>query len=332
MKRERWKRWYVFAVVLAAGAAAPAALGLAPGTPAAASAAASSIVRPGFYDGHAGTHWYAEVVVASSGTRFRAFSFDYTHGSCSDGRRFSSGESGLVRSGPISATGRISYSRRYRRAFEFDRRGRRINGTERLTFAARFSGTHLTGVLHDTFRGRGLRCASGPLAFSADLDGTGNAPLQTAYATTGSYSGIDPLGKPVVLRTFLPWGLITRFTIISHLGDCTGGLSVHGNDHWTLYFIPLRGHSFRFSGQNTTRAGGFVARHHLALAGAMDVISGDPTTYGAHGVWSDTARIYRGGRRVATCTTGRYPFDLQGPSHPAAASLERHASAMNARR
>jgi hypothetical protein len=49
----------------------------------------------------------------------------------------------------------------------------------------RFLTTKVTGEFSDRFSSRSLRCATGVTRFTAYLDGTSRAPIQSQYVTSG---------------------------------------------------------------------------------------------------------------------------------------------------
>lgn len=267
------------------------------------------------YDGHDGTLTYAELDVASTGTRLARFSFGFRRGRCSDGGRYDNGGgAGEIASGAtIDASGHASYSRLFRRAFSFTRTGRRVTGRETISFVVTFAGDRATGTLHDAFSARRLKCSSGPVGFVVYRDGTAGAPLRTPAIDTGSYRGAARGGStPFSALVFLPWQVVSTFKL-SWRGSCRTGAAVRGTP--TFSMLPLRGERFGSSGSATQRfAHGLYGRSHYRLSGSFYHLAGD-SFYRVRASWRYSVRIYRAGSLVDTCSSSPPALAGVGPAY-----------------
>jgi hypothetical protein len=154
------------------------------------------VVYPGAdYVGRSGSFRYVvSIVVSKNGHQVRGLFDEFRHGRCTDTGRYA-GEANIGGHWRIGRNGAAVVASRPGRAYTFDKRGHRVNGTESQAARFRFSGNRLDGTLVDRFSGHGLRCSSGTIRFRASRVGTSGAPLTDGGAISGKYTGNSPDGR-----------------------------------------------------------------------------------------------------------------------------------------
>gem|GEM_PF-6292413 len=251
------------------------------------------------YDGHQGTT-YSDLVVSRDGSRLRGFEFQFKSGSCSDGGKYGSDIAEQISSGAhIDAKGRATYDHRYGNAYWYTRHGKRVTGSERVSFSVRFAGDKVAGTLRDQFDSSHLHCSSKSMEFVAYRDGTPQAPVRTDQVETGKYHGAARNGgTPFSSDVYVPWSLVNQFNV-SWKARCRNRGSLGGG--FVFGSLPITHNDFQRSGSDKfTLKGGYRGRERYRLSGHFFRRQGDPT-YRVSGSWDYTAWIYKGSRQVTTC-------------------------------
>jgi hypothetical protein len=276
------------------------------------------------YDGHDGTRTYSEIVVAKNGGRLSGFDFLFRRGRCSDGSAYGSAFGrGIPRGGTIGPGELASFSSSDRRAWTFNKAGRRVNGDERVHFSARFSGDRVSGTLTDMFSSRRLRCSSGAVPYVAYRDGSANAPMHDQTVGTGAYTGSVteqyPAGPGASPRhaftssVFLPWRVLTLVQFDWDL-FCGGGRMFKQSSVFT--FLPIRyrqgvSPSFGTSGHGVTRfPSGVRGYWRYTVDGSLIATA---TNYAMQGQLQYDISFFRGRALLNDCFQDAY-FTGRGPS------------------
>lgn len=296
----------VLMVVVAAG------LGAAGGAAARSNAAVARSQAAGpariRYDGRDGSVSYlASVFIARRAGVKSTFVIAFEQGRCSDGGVYGGTDGPYSRQGvKVTPSGVAAFRGYYRTAYWFTRTGRRVWGSERFDVLMHVTSTLVSGVLTDRFTSRRLRCSSGPVTFTAWRDGTPEAPFDTAYATTGRYSGKSDYGDSMSMNVFLPLGVATRIRVVLRTGQfCSGQIHATGPAVFIFTDVPIGASGFSVRGHRFWTRGGVHYRQRWSLVGnpvrapRFDlVVSG-----------------WVGARRIGTCRTasGGDQFTLTPP-------------------
>ena len=176
-----------------------------------------------------------------------------------------------------------------------------MRGRLRLRFSGTFNavGDTVTGEIRTWFRSPRLRCSSGPVAYTAYLDGSPGAPWRDAELATGLYTA-SARGVRVRLRTHAPARELLRATV-SWRTRCRRGGRLDGTNSYFRFFIPRA--SLTEPGRGTRRVGtGVTARERWRLELRFYVSGG---VYRVDGSWTIRSIVRRGGTRLDTCRLNR---------------------------
>ena len=280
------------------------------------------------YDGHDGTRVYSELGVAPSGGGLAGFEFVFHRGRCSDGETDNDGIGmALTGQAQLDGQGRVSYSHLFRRAYTFDRAGRRVNGHEFVQFNATFQGQQANGVFSDRFTSRRMSCHSGQVSFVVYRDGTPQAPLQNDSVATGTYRGPEqqeyapgahPPPRRFKLVVFLPWDLaklVLPWDLI-----CGNRLF---EQRYVFASLPIvrqgaLGPGFALQRHGTVRLKhGVIGRWSSSLRTLFQAAQSgfNRRTYSVWGHFSFVVRYFQGRAQVGGCDQS-LGFSGNGPSGP----------------
>src|SRR4051812_10249502 len=138
--------------------------------------------------------------------------------SCSDGvRRLVAVANKGEKPTTIASDGSFSYSSPPKPFVFVLKNGKVARGKGSFNFSGRFvsGGQAVTGTVETSFSSKQLNCHTGPVPFTADADGTPNAPYRSTNVASGRY---DVKGKSFPrsrLTAFLPGRFLARFSFRS---------------------------------------------------------------------------------------------------------------------
>lgn len=276
-------------------------------------ALAGGTSSPTAYAGRSGFRWYDVIGVTPDGTRVNEFDIGFERGRCSDGEPYHSEfAAGIKHGANIDAAGTVSYAltSRANRATFITRRGKMIHGTERIIFTIHFAGGRLQGTAHDVFHSAKLTCSSGKVTFAGYPEGSPQAPLQDANATTAVYRGNTSQAKDrVTVGVYLPLNWVESIRI-GWTASCHHGYSVRSSS--TAYALPIKGSliSRHSRGVTQTSPSGLYDTFRGQLSGRFLVSAG---RYILRGTLSWSFVAYTKGHRDYACSTGPVTFTASGP-------------------
>lgn len=292
-------------------------------TLAGASSAAAVAPKPGgHYHGSSVLSIPTSIVVSKDGTRLSEYLLT-TRISCSNGKKQKvfldqrreptakiSGTGSFASTTPSQA-GRITLGRK------------RVKGRFKSTFSGQFdTQTSARGSITTRFKTGKTRC-KGTRPFTVFLDGTSGSPYRNARAATGSYSargaglrfgtvkvnGVRRAG----FRVDAPGQLLTGLRVQATARCRRGGRLGVGFD-----YVPLYLHRGRV---NLSERARFRLRKHQVDRERYRLkvrLYKSGATYRLSGSFTDTARIYQRGKRIATCRVPTRRFSgafMAGPAN-----------------
>lgn len=210
----------------------------------------------------------------------------------------------------IDAGGRFSYTSKAQRGRYRTARGL-VSGRLRLSFDGTFdaTGESVTGTIRAAFRSPRLNCSSGPVSYTAYVDGSAGSPWRDGLMATGRYDARGP-GVALRLRALAPGRLLVRARI-AWRARCSGGGRLGGTRIYSRFDLP----GGRLSDSSRARRRvepGITARERYRLQLSFDAGSG----YRVRGRFSVRAVVFRNGAPISRCRlnapfTGRF---VSGPT------------------